>query len=288
MGKLFFKKILLSIFFLLLLNNVLLASEEDLIKLSQSFYSKGEYYSAISELKRYQFIYPNGKFFPKSMLLLGKSYFKGNNYGNAINTLSACYIDFSKKSEGEEALFLMGAMRLYQGSPLFAYRTFMEYRQLYGKGRFFEKTDLYLCYTSVFLSNLVEAKDKIDNFKKEYPGGEYLHKANELESIIMDEINRPRKKLWVSVLGSIFMPGFGHFYTGKYKEGIFTLFTNALFALLIYNGYRNNDLFQMIFFSVIEVTFYQYSIMSAIRNVYEYNKQDNFFKRIKLSLSTTF
>lgn len=269
-------------------NTLALASEDELMELSKSYYSRGEYFSAISEIKRYQFFYPNGRYYSQSMLLLGKSYFKGKNYSNAIYTLSSCYVNYPKNLEGEEALFLMGAMRLYQGSPLFAYRTFMEYKQIYGQGRFFEKTDLYLCYASVFLSNLVEARSKINNFKKKYPDGEYLCKANELETIIMDEINRPRKKLWLSVLGSIFIPGFGHFYTGKVKEGIFTLVTNAIFGFLIYNGYRNDDLFQMIFFSIIEVTFYQYSIMSAVRNVYEYNKRDDFFKRIKISLSTTF
>ena len=79
----------------------------------------------------------------------------------------------------------------------------------------------------------------------------------------------------------------GRIFSSSLSERSFS-FSIAFFAFLIYNGYRNDDLFQMIFFSVVEATFYQYSIMSAIRNVYEYNKQDNFFKRIKLSLSTTF
>lgn len=264
------------------------AQDRSLIELSRTHYEHREYYNSITELMRYQYCNPGGAWYAESMLLMGKAYFMGGNYTLAINTLTACGDGYRDTPEGEESLFLVGYMRLMRGSPLFAYKSLNEYKKTYPGGRFLARTDLALCYANALLAEPKEALATVRGFRETWRDTGQGLLVQPLEAALLEEINRPQKKVWASVLGSIFIPGFGHFYTGKYKEGVFTLLTNALFAFLIYNGYRNDDMFQMVFFSLVEVVFYQYNIFSAVRNVYDYNSREPFYRKIRLQLSASF
>ena len=115
-----------------------------------------------------------------------------------------------------------------------------------------------------------------------------MDKLNWLDSEIINEINRPKKSVWVAALGSLVVLGFGYFYTGKTKMGVLSLLTNATLISMAYRGYANGDKYQMIFFSLLEFSFYQYSIIGGIKSVNEYNDGSSFQKKLKLSLGKEF
>ena len=97
---------------------IVFSSEMDLINLSESFNRNGEYYSAITETMRYQHAYPKGRFFPRSMLVMGEAYFKGGNYEKALSTLEACFEKFKDKPEGENAFYGKGYVHLAIGESV--------------------------------------------------------------------------------------------------------------------------------------------------------------------------
>ena len=57
---------------------------------------------------RYQALYPSGRYYGQSLLLMGKAYFRGGSYSEAMETLKECSNGFPRSREGEEALYLMG------------------------------------------------------------------------------------------------------------------------------------------------------------------------------------
>ncbi len=276
--------ILLAFFFLPLFMGNSWANEKEIIDLAVSHNKKGEYYSAITEIMRYQYLFPKGKDFPSSFLIMGDAYYKGGNYFKAIAAYSDCYEKFKDTAEGEKALFNLGYLRLMKGSSYFAYRSFQEYQYIYKKGSLSEDISANICYAMALMNDLDGANEYIEEYRKSYPDGEYTEKVNDLQHLIDEEINRPRKSVWISLPGSIIIPGFGHFYTGKYVVGFLSLFTNAALVYLFYDAYRDENKFRMLIFGVSEFAFYQYSLYSAVSNVYEYNSRDNFYKSVKLCL----
>ena len=141
------------------------AEEKELIKLADFYYENREYYNAITETMRYQFLYPNGKYYPKSMLIMSKAYSNGGNYSGALNTLTECYKKYRNMPEGEEALYMIGYTRLTMGSPYFAYRSYQEYQYIYREGRFNEDVAYDLCMTLVLLKDSDSAKKAIDDYE---------------------------------------------------------------------------------------------------------------------------
>lgn len=288
-GRYLFPGIFVAIhLFLPVIPSNLSAAEDDIIRLGRLHFERGEYYSAITEMMRYQYLYPNGGKYSQSLLILGSSYFRGGNYYNAACSFNECYEKFKNTPSGEKALLYIGYMRLVHGSPFFAYRTFQEYDYIYKNGWYKAERDLYACNALALSGNLEETLKKIDAVSAGEGDLKYSGELNDLKKQINDEINRPKKSVWVSVLGSIVMPGFGHFYTGNYLAGLFSFITNASLVYLICDGYRDHNRFRMVFFSVVEFLFYEYSIVSAVRNVYQYNSREEFNKKIRLGITERF
>jgi hypothetical protein len=266
------------------------AAGNDILDLAERYYIGGDYYSAITEVLRYQHFYPAGVLYPGSMLLMGKAYYKGNNYQKALNIFFSCFQGYSGKIEGEEALYLAGFIQLRKGSPSEAMKIHDLYRVTYRKGAFMEELDRDDCFTSALTTDFHGALNQIVKYRERYPLGKYNSDLDRLEALLQEETAKPQRHLWVSVLGSVFIPGFGQFYTGNYAAGFLTLFTNALCVFMIYNGYRLHDTFQMVFFSLAEVIVYQYNIFGAVRAVDEFNKKRNhdFFKKVQLGITASF
>lgn len=275
-------------FFILLSASALFATDSELYYLAENHYKNREYYAAITEVMRLKHLYPKSSYIPKSFFLAGKAYYLGGNYSMAVNELDLCFSLYKKTSEAEDALNMVSYIRLREGSPLYALYSINLYRQTYPSGRYNEDTSLNNCYISAFTSDLNLALDEVKKFRVAFPEGKLADEAAHLESEIIREINRPKKSLFVSVGGSILIPGFGHFYTGHYAEGVLSFITTTALAFLSYDGYRARNNFRMIFFGVAGLSFYQYSIVSAVNNVDEYNSRDGFIKRLRISLSREF
>ena len=260
------------------------------LDLAKRYYESGDYYTAITEVMRYRFLHPRGPLMPRAMLLMGKAYWKGNNLRAATGVMASCHADFPKTDEGEEALYLSGFMPLMGGMPFDAMRAQDAYRAAYPEGLFMEELARDECFAPALALDLRGALARIAACRERYPGGKYASDLDRLESVIAEETGRPRRHLWASVLGSVFIPGFGHFYTENYAAGALTLITNALCAFMIYNAVRRNDTFQTVLFSVAGAAVYQYNIFSAIRVADEYNgKRDReFFRKVRLGISSQF
>ncbi len=267
-----------------------MAGGEDIMAMALRFYSAGDYYVAITEALRYQCFYPGGPLSGKSMLLMGKAYYKGSNYRAALNVFTSVHRSHDGKDEGDEALYLAGFVHLMKGSTAEAARLRDLYRAAYRKGRFMEEADRDACVGAVLESNIPGSLRIIASYRERYPGGKYSGELDRLEKTIAGETGRPRRHLWLGVLGSALFPGFGHFYTGNYAVGFLTLFTNALCAFMIYDGHRCHDTYRMVFFGIAGGIVYGYNLFGAVRSVNEFNEKGDreLFRRVRLGITASF
>ena len=113
---------------------------KELLDLAELHYQNKEYYSSITESMRYQYLYPQGAFFSRSMIIMGKSYYRGGNREKALKVLAECFNSYTNHTEGETALFYSGLIRLETGSYQFAQRNFYEYLFVYEKGKLDRKS----------------------------------------------------------------------------------------------------------------------------------------------------
>ncbi len=256
-----------------------------LLELADTFMNNKEYYHAITECMRYQFLFPDGKEYPQSMLIMSRAYFLGGNYYRATDIAYDCYKKYTGTMYGDSALYNLAVMRLMEGSPFFAYRTYQEYFSIYPDGKYRETARLDFIYAQILLNNIHDAKNNVDAFIKQTSDEELRNEAMACLQLLHDYEKRPQKNIWVSATGSLLVPGFGHFYAGKYTVGVLSFVSTTLCAALAYRGYTHDNNFQLIFFGLAGFTFYQYSLVSAVLNVGEYNS--NSINQLKKAIHIT-
>lgn len=256
--------------------------------LVRDLYRSGEYHHAVTEVMRYQYLYPRGSFAAEGLLIEGLSYLKGNNYDGASEALGKCSTFYKTKPEGEEALFYLGYMRLQAGSPLYAMRSFKQYLIRYEDSRFTEKVHYYRVFNASYMGDLPGARQMILTYRHLYPKGAYMENLQQVDSSIMAEINRPRKSMLLAVMGSMVFPGFGHFYTGNYRNGFLSLIANAVFISLTVRGVMVNNPYQWGLFGFIELQFYLYSLYGAMRDVNAYNSSNSFYRGLRFMMQQEF
>jgi len=263
-------------------------SEKGLIDLAELHYNNKEYYNSITESMRYQFLYPFGELYPQSMVIMGKSYYRGGNREKALFIMSDCYNRFTNTEMGQTALLYTGLIRLESGSYYYAAKNFREYSYVYGNGLFQEEALINLSLAYALAENYDEAVKKLQEYEKTYPEGKLREKAKELSLHITEDRIRPQKSLFAAGLFSAVIPGSGYFYTENYMLGIFSMLTNGALIYGIYDGYKKKNRFQMIFFSVIEFSFYNYSLFGSIKSADDFNKAEDSKKEFLLGFKTNF
>jgi len=222
------------------------------------------------------------------MIIIGKSYYKGGNKERALSVLSECYSRFTDNEAGERALFYSGLIRIDSGSYRYAAKNFQEYNYVYNKGIFYEESIINLSLVYTLAENYDEAEQKLIEYRKLFPEGRLYKKSEELSLRIKEAESRPEKSLLAAGLFSAVIPGSGYFYTGNYMLGLFSFGTNAALIYGIYDGYKKKNQFQMIFFSVIEFSFYNYSLVGSIKSAHEYNEGEDFKRELILGFKSEF
>ncbi|MGB4267922.1 MAG: hypothetical protein WBK20_01950 [Spirochaetota bacterium] len=280
------KKIIVSMIYSIVFAGPLFA--DPIINLSKTFLENKEYYHAITECMRYQYCYPDGEHYPESMLIMARAYFLGGNYYRATDIAYDCYVKYSATQWGQRALYNLATMRLLEGSPFFAYRNFQEYFSMYPDGNLNEQARLNFIYTKVILHYYSDAQKDLQQFIATGTDELLRNEAITFSKTFDDYQKKPKKLVWLSVTGSLAFPGFGHLYTGNYSVGLLSFASTALCAALAYRGYKHDNNFQLVFFGLAGFTFYQYSLVSAVVNVYEYNSDAQLKDAIRLSILKRF
>ncbi len=280
---------LVRIFLIMMLLGISLpAKEGTLVDTAEHYYSKQEYYSTITELMRYQFLYPEGALFPQSMVLMGKSWYMGGDSSEAESIFSDCYKKYPESLPGQQALFYSGYIRLSEGSFYYALKIFQEYKFVYKNGDFYEDSVFNICLAEILAENYIDAQNGFAEYRKLFPEGRYGEEADLLSARITEEQNRLYKSPWIAGISSAVIPGLGYFYTEKYLLGLFAMLSNGALIYLAYDGYRDGNMFKMIVFSVVEFSFYNWSLGGSILSAREYNDSREFRKEIYLHIKRPF
>ncbi|WP_139828065.1 hypothetical protein [Marivirga sericea] len=138
-----------------------------------------------------------------------------------------------------------------------------------------EKLNIYELHRDIMAGNWAEAEVKIPQLNFNQPSISGLNRLSKQVSIF-----KP-KKPWVSVLMSAVLPGSGKFYTGDYKDGIFSLLVVGGTAFQSYRGFSKNGASSTVgwVFAGLSTGFYAGNIYGSAKAVKVYNQ--NFWLEIE-------
>ena len=250
-------------------SNQIIINSDDQFQFALQTLELGEYQRAVVEFERFIHFFPESEKVPRARYLIGAAYLQGRQFEAARKALNEVYEAYSHKVLGGRALLLIGES--YYVQDIFEEAKFY-YKRVIQEYPLPELTDAAyyrLGWTRMHSDEWVEASETFKLVKKDSPLYPSAFDLSE-ESLKGNELSY-KSPTTAGVLAII--PGLGHAYLGRYKDGLVALLLNGLTIWAAVEAF-NEDLNVLGGLLVaLEIGWYSGNIYSAVNGAHKYNRK---------------
>ena len=246
---------------------------------AESLYSEGDYYRAITEYKRFNFLYPVDLLVEKSDFRIGECYFKAKRWSEAIDVFKPFILKYPRGSFRDNAIFMRGQAEKQLKRYPDALSTFDELIKSQSSA-FSDKARYERAMILVEQEEWVKAREAFATLSEDNPlYSSALRFSQGLER--MDQI--PQKSPAVAGTLAAILPGAGHLYTERPRDALVSFLLNGSFIWAAIELFRNNNYVAGGIVTFFEIGWYSGNIYSAVSSAHKFNRrvQDEFIQGLK-------
>jgi TolA-binding protein len=246
-----------------------LTSGDQILGFADALFNDGDYYRAITEYKRFLFFHPTDARAGHVQLQIGRAYLGAQQWAEARQTFTAIAQRHADPEIRAEAAYRIGDTSFRQGRYTQAIADLRSVVERYGRTLVGQRARYLLGWSYLRARQWPEATqtfEAIDTTSPLFPSSRTLaDAAREAE-------NLPRKSPALAGLMSALIPGTGHFYTGRFRDGAVALLLNGAFlAAGIEAVSANNEAAAGLLF-FFEAAWYSGAIYGAVNAAQKYNR----------------
>jgi TolA-binding protein len=252
---------------------------EKLFGFAETLFTEGDYYRAITEYKRFKYLYPVDILVEKSNYRIGECYFKAKRWTEAIDALNAFIRQYPAGALRPDALFLKGQAEKEQKRYSDALATFDELigtkSVLYRDRAIFERALVLLAR-----EDWQKAREAFAILSPESP---LYPSANLYAQGLGHMDDLPRKSPVAAGALAAVLPGAGHLYTERPRDALVAFLLNGSFIWAAVELFRSNNNVAGGIVAFFELGWYGGNIYSAVSSAHKYNRraQDEFLQGLK-------
>ena len=259
------------------LSDQIVIDSEDQYRFAQAALDKGEHLRAIAEFERFVHFFPRDDKVPEARYRIGLCYIMAKNHDSGRRVLEDVYMDYSSAPAGGKALFLIGESYYEEGLMEEAERYFKKVVEAYPHLELKNRALYRLGWNWMKQDKWGEASETFMKVKEESPL--YAH-SRDLSGISLKGQALPHKNPTTAGILSGILPGLGHAYCNRYKDGTVALLLNGLTIWASLEAFdKDLDVLggALMF---LELGWYTGSIYSAVNSAHKYNRKvRNDFRR---------
>lgn len=266
-----------------LLSAQITIDSEDQFNFARHLMEKKAYPRAITEFERLIYFFPEDERVPEAGYLIALCHFRNKAFEKARETCFDLYRDFPEKPIGGKALLLIAESYYTQGVFPEAERYFKMVVEKF-PGSDFQNRALYrLGWSRMQADQWREASKTFEMVDKESP---LFPNALDLSERSLKGETLPYKNPTTAGVMAAVLPGLGHVYCERYKDGLVAFLLNGLFIWAAYESFDNDHEVLGGILTFLELGWYSGNIYSAVncahkqnralRNKYRQDLQDRF------------
>jgi len=244
---------------------------EQVLEFADYLFSQQEYFRAIGEYERFIFLYPDDFQAPNAALRIVQCYFRGKRWQQAVEAADSFLRRYPKSSLEWEARFLKARSFAELGK---GEKARDEYRAVIADrpGRSLEAEAWYL----IGLSYAKEGRWlEADEALRQVESGDSLYgAAKEVQQIMAEESRAKRKDPSLAGFLAVILPGAGHFYCERPRDGTLALVFTGAFAFATYEAFNQGHEGVGVGLAVVTAAFYGGNIYSAVNVAHKYNDRE--------------
>jgi outer membrane protein assembly factor BamD (BamD/ComL family) len=244
---------------------------------------KGEFEGAVGEFERFLHFFPEDKRVPEARYFIGLSYLMAGRFEKARNALTDVYERYPGQPVAYRSLFMIGESYYRQGAFEEAERRFQSVVRQATDAATVDAAMYRLGWTRLYQDRWGEASGAFGEIRQQsslYASSQQLY-AKSLEG----ESLPSKDPATAGVLAGI-VPGLGHVYCDRYRDGLIAFLVNGLFIWAAVEAFDEDvDVLGGILL-FMEAGWYAGNIYSAVNSAHKYNKRvrDQYRKGLKDAL----
>jgi tetratricopeptide (TPR) repeat protein len=220
----------------------LVISPEIQLQLAGMFLAEGENYRAVTEYKKFLYLFPDSPDRDRAMFEMAKAYMDGEEYPAAISVFRRLRSTIPGSEYAAESHYLEGVCYWQAGDTKNAAQELTLLSEA--------SDNLPVVQTAIKARALIffdkgeigQSRDQLNVLLTRLPPGPVSGKVHEALGLIEDYQRKPRKSPGLAASLSAVLPGSGYFYAGRPGDGLSAFVINALFvAGLVEAIDREND-----------------------------------------------
>jgi tetratricopeptide (TPR) repeat protein len=208
--------------------NSIVITDEVQLGLADSFMADNEYYRAVTEYMKFLYLFPDSERTPYALLQIGMANYQGGEHRQAIEYFARVRATYSSEYFPTAAF--------YEGVCYEKLKQPDKARDAFDRAFFFDpSTDpaatalIGRSLNRAGQSDTAASRASLQKHLELFPDSERFEGATR-SLILLDEFETaPRKSPAMAGTMSAILPGSGHMYAGRYKDGMMSLLINGLF-----------------------------------------------------------
>ncbi|MBI3330083.1 MAG: tetratricopeptide repeat protein [Nitrospinae bacterium] len=240
-----------------------------IVSFADALFAAGDYFRAITEYKRFLFLYPTHPRAGQVHLQIGRSHLRGQEWEDARETFQAMVRQHPADDVGREAAFLMGETAYLQGHYPQAILELRHLAERDAQTPAGQKARYRLGWSYLRARQWAEA---VQAFEAVDPVHPLFPSAHSLTEAARQASELPHRSPALAGALSLVIPGTGHFYTGRFRDGVMALLLNGAFLAAGIEAVTagNEAAAGLLFF--FEAAWYSGSVYGAVNAAHKYNR----------------
>jgi Tfp pilus assembly protein PilF len=248
----------------------ILIDSEDQFHFAEQVMAKGEYLRAVVEFERFIHFFPDDQKVPRAHLLIGTCYLKARDYESARKVFDTLYRTYPEGLIGGKALLLMGESYYRQGIYKEAEYYFQKVIEIYPQPELKNSAVYRLGWCRMQTRNWQEASE---TFKAVGSASSLYASSQDLARKSLEGETLPYKNPTTAGVLAGVLPGLGHAYCDRYKDGLVAFLLNGLFVWASVESFNNDNNVLGGMLAFLELGWYSGNIYSAVNSAHKLNRK---------------
>jgi len=250
--------------------NRVIIEEHSQFNLAQLFFHEEDYFRAITEYKRFIYFFPQSSLLEMAYFKVGEAHYKGERWKDAIDAFEKLREKFPQGDITDRSYYFSGMSYFHQKNYNYSRKYFKKIIRLTKENKLLNDARLQIALSWIEEEKWQNALDSIGEIDEESS----LRGFADNIAFGLDEIDKlPLKSPVIAGTLAAVVPGSGHFYTGRKKDGITAFLINGAFIWGAIESYNNENYAVAGILTFFELGWYLGNIYSAVGSAHKYNKR---------------
>jgi outer membrane protein assembly factor BamD (BamD/ComL family) len=246
-----------------------LTDADQILSFADALFNDGDYYRAITEYKRFLFFHPSDARAGPAQLQIGRAYQRAQQWEEARKTFETLAQQHADPGIRAEAAYLIGETSFQQQRYAQAISDLRPVAERYQQTPPGERARYLLGWSYLRARQWPEAAQTFESIATTSP---LFPSSRTLADASREAQNLPRKSPTLAGLMSAVIPGTGHFYAGRWRDGAIALLLNGAFLAAGIEAVSAGNEAAAGLLLFFEAAWYSGAIYGAVNAAQKYNR----------------